>query len=175
LIGGIQGILAELNRVDLNYWIQVSGSGESISFALGISAPVPFHFCLARLMWQSHINPYSCQRMGMRCESDSKETVNNTHVGSGREELRPSSSSQEESRQGHLSESQKSLDWRWPGFSEGWLLGFLLWERGKFKAPDNMPGKPHSCWLWDAHFVPLSSSYRVCHSCASNIRVSIKS
>lgn len=54
-----QEIFVELNGVDLNYWIQVSGFGKSISFALEISAPVPPHFYLAKLTWQRVIQQSS--------------------------------------------------------------------------------------------------------------------
>lgn len=38
-----------LNGVDLDARVQVSGLGDSISFALGILAPVLPHYCLAKL------------------------------------------------------------------------------------------------------------------------------
>lgn len=86
LLESTQELLVELNRVDLNYWIHVSGFVKSINFALGISAPVLVRFYLGRLMWQRVIRSSSlltAEGWKWNVKMTGESHVNNTQEGSG--------------------------------------------------------------------------------------------
>lgn len=140
----------ELNRVDLNYWIHVSGFVKSINFALGISAPVLVRFYLGRLMWQRAIRSSSLltsESWKWNVKMTGESHVNNTQEGSAQWACyQPTNLHEKTAIKATwvaLSESQCS---RWLCSSEGQLLGYPWRECVGNPTPPLPSWNPWSPW-----------------------------